>query len=40
MKTLLILCHGKSSWKDYGILDHARLLSKRGKHDAPLMGDS
>ena len=38
MKTLLILRHAKSSWKDPELSDHDRPLNKRGKHDAPLMG--
>ena len=38
MKTLSILRHAKSSWKDLGVPDHERPLNKRGRHDAPLMG--
>lgn len=38
MKTLLILRHAKSSWKDSEIADHERPLNKRGKKDAPRMG--
>jgi phosphohistidine phosphatase len=38
MKTLLILRHAKSSWKDAGLPDHDRPLNKRGKADAPKMG--
>jgi len=38
MKTLLILRHAKSSWKQMGISDHARPLNKRGKKSAPRMG--
>jgi len=38
MKTLLILRHAKSSWKDTEISDHDRPLNKRGKQDAPRMG--
>ncbi|WP_266203320.1 SixA phosphatase family protein [Pontibacter kalidii] len=38
MKTLYILRHAKSSWKFEGISDHDRPLNKRGRHDAPLMG--
>ena len=38
MKTLLLMRHAKSSWKDADIPDHERPLSKRGKKDAPLMG--
>lgn len=38
MKTLLILRHAKSSWKERGLPDHKRPLNKRGKKDAPRMG--
>ena len=38
MKTLLILRHAKSSWKDSSLADHDRPLNKRGKRDAPRMG--
>ena len=38
MKTLLLLRHAKSSWKDSDIDDHERPLNKRGKKDAPRMG--
>lgn len=38
MKTLLLMRHAKSSWKDKDIIDHERPLNKRGKVDAPLMG--
>ena len=37
MKTLTILRHAKSSWKDTGLTDHDRPLNKRGEHDAPMM---
>ena len=37
MKTLLILRHAKSSWKQ-PVDDHDRPLNKRGKGDAPRMG--
>ena len=39
MKTLLILRHAKSSWKDDQVGDHDRPLNKRGKRDAPRMGE-
>ena len=39
MKTLLILRHAKSSWKDTSLHDHDRPLNKRGKRDAPRMGE-
>ncbi|WP_242926505.1 SixA phosphatase family protein [Pontibacter vulgaris] len=38
MKTLYILRHAKSSWKFEELSDHDRPLSKRGRDDAPLMG--
>ncbi len=38
MKTLLILRHAKSSWKDQHVSDHDRPLNKRGKRDAPRIG--
>ena len=39
MKSLFILRHAKSSWKDPNLADHDRPLNKRGKKDAPRMGD-
>jgi len=38
MKTLTLVRHAKSSWKDRGLSDRERPLNNRGKHDAPLMG--
>lgn len=38
MKTLLILRHAKSSWADPQLADHDRPLNKRGKRDAPRIG--
>ncbi len=38
MKTLLLMRHAKSSWKDSEIEDHERPLNKRGQKDAPMMG--
>nr|WP_320012791.1 histidine phosphatase family protein [uncultured Desulfobulbus sp.] len=38
MKRLLICRHAKSSWKDQSVSDFERPLNKRGKRDAPLMG--
>jgi phosphohistidine phosphatase len=38
MKTLLVLRHAKSSWSDPALPDHDRPLNKRGKRDAPRMG--
>ena len=37
MKTLLLMRHAKSSWKDDKLPDHDRPLKKRGKKDAKLM---
>lgn len=39
MKTLLILRHAKSDWADARLSDHDRPLNKRGKTDAPRMGE-
>lgn len=38
MKTLILIRHAKSSWKDTGLRDRERPLNKRGKRDAPAMG--
>jgi phosphohistidine phosphatase len=38
MKTLLLMRHAKSSWKDSELDDFDRGLSGRGKKDAPRMG--
>ncbi|MGB7661527.1 MAG: histidine phosphatase family protein [Nitrososphaeraceae archaeon] len=38
MKTLLIMRHAKSSWKEQDLPDYDRPLNKRGKNDAPRMG--
>ncbi len=38
MKTLTLVRHAKSSWKDPGLPDHRRPLNKRGRRDAPMMG--
>jgi phosphohistidine phosphatase len=38
VKTLFVLRHGKSSWKNQYLADHDRPLKKRGKQDAPRMG--
>lgn len=38
MKTLYILRHAKSSWEFEELSDHDRPLNKRGRTDAPLMG--
>lgn len=38
MKTLLLMRHAKSSWKDQEMADHERPLNKRGQGDAPKMG--
>lgn len=38
MKTLLLLRHAKSSWKQPELDDHDRPLNKRGKRTAPRVG--
>jgi phosphohistidine phosphatase len=38
MKTLLLMRHAKSSWKETDLSDHERPLNKRGQKDAPRMG--
>ena len=38
MKTLTLVRHAKSSWKDVSLADRDRPLNKRGKRDAPEMG--
>ena len=38
MKTLLLLRHAKSSWKQPELHDHDRPLNKRGKKEAPIVG--
>lgn len=38
MKTLTIVRHAKSSWKDTSLSDRKRPLNKRGERDAPIMG--
>ena len=38
MKTLTIVRHAKSSWRDSGLPDKKRPLNSRGKRDAPEMG--
>lgn len=38
MKTLYLVRHAKSSWKDLSLEDIERPLNKRGKKDAPRMG--
>ncbi len=39
MKSLILMRHGKSSWKDISLPDFERPLKKRGKRDVPLMGE-
>mgnify|MGYP001817178143 FL=1 len=39
MKTLTIFRHAKSSWDFPDLTDHDRPLNKRGKRDAPIMGE-
>ena len=38
MKTLTLVRHAKSSWKDRRLSDRERPLNKRGGRDAPIMG--
>jgi phosphohistidine phosphatase len=38
MKRLLLIRHAKSSWKHPEVADVERPLNKRGKKDAPMMG--
>jgi phosphohistidine phosphatase len=38
MKTLYLLRHAKSSWKYEELSDHDRPLNKKGRADAPLIG--
>ena len=37
-KTVILIRHAKSSWKDRDLRDMERLLNKRGQRDAPMMG--
>jgi len=39
MKTLYLVRHAKSSWKDVSLDDFDRPLNKRGKRDAPFMAE-
>ncbi len=39
MKKLFIIRHAKSSWKDFSLDDFDRPLNKRGKLNAPFMGE-
>jgi phosphohistidine phosphatase len=39
MRTLLLLRHAKSSWKQPELNDHDRPLNKRGKKEAPKVGE-
>ena len=38
MKTLTLVRHAKSSWKDTSLADRERPLNRRGQRDAPEMG--
>jgi phosphohistidine phosphatase len=38
MKTLLLMRHAKSSWKDESLADLERPLNNRGSRDTPFMG--
>jgi adenylate kinase len=35
----MLMRHAKSSWKETGLPDHERPLNKRGRRDAPMMGE-
>ncbi len=37
MKTIILVRHAKSSWKEASLEDHERPLNKRGERDAPHM---
>ncbi|MEP2023022.1 MAG: histidine phosphatase family protein [Reichenbachiella sp.] len=39
MKTIYLVRHAKSSWKDSSLRDRDRPLNKRGKRDAPRMAE-
>jgi phosphohistidine phosphatase len=39
MKTILLMRHGKSSWKNTELEDHDRPLAKRGLRDSRRMGE-
>ena len=39
MKTIIMVRHAKSSWKDPSLDDFDRPLNKRGKRNAPFMGE-
>jgi phosphohistidine phosphatase len=39
MKTLLLMRHGKSSWKDTKVKDRERPLNKRGRKNVSRMGE-
>ena len=39
MKTLLLLRHAESSWKNLTLEDHDRPLNKRGSREAPQAGE-
>ena len=39
MKTLLVMRHAKSSWREEDLADHERPLNARGRRDGPRMGE-
>lgn len=39
MKKLTLIRHAKSSWKHSGLSDYDRPLNKRGRQNAPMMGE-
>ena len=38
MKTLILTRHAKSSWDDLSLMDHDRILNKRGRKSATAIG--
>lgn len=40
MRTLMLMRHAKSDWKQHGLADHDRPLNGRGRRAAPLMGEN
>lgn len=40
VKTLHLVRHAKSSWREAGVEDHDRDLNERGRRDAPAMGEA
>ena len=38
-RRLIVMRHAKSSWKNESLRDHERPLNKRGRRDAPRIGE-